>query len=292
MFNLQIHTELGGSQTKQPRVLQLPPLKFQLLNKQLFKTAFVQEFSHSPKFNSLFSSFSPSTTHKTGVREWLFYTVILGELISCCGALRWFEYRGDKYENGENKQLPSSAVLKISDVCWNTTQVSLWRGISFPPNDPLSIWSDKHLPLLKSGIPGCLYTTILPLISPNRQGKSSSPTGMATFVIQPHAPRAFSHLGDRDLTLRSSWGENPPFLTLHNSLLPSPAIKGFFHNFKATCVVIPVTLLRLLGKFSSVMQYPTNNSSPDHLSAGEIINSSHFPAGAEVQEAWNGTFRG
>lgn len=62
-----------------------------------------------------------------------------GELISCCGALRWFEYRGDKYEREENKPPPSSAVLKISDVCWNTTQVSLWSDIFLPPNPPLSI---------------------------------------------------------------------------------------------------------------------------------------------------------
>lgn len=131
-------------------------------------------------------------------------------------------------------------VLGISAMCWNTTQVSLWGdAVSFPPNHPLSICPDKHLPPLRSVIPGCLHITVLRLISLKRQEKVhlplETPTGMATFIIQPHVSRALSHLGDRDLTeeqlrglSREKEGLRGDFLTLHNSLLPSPATKGSF----------------------------------------------------------------
>lgn len=39
----------------------------------------------------------------------------------------------------------------------------------------------------------------------------------------------------------------------------------YFHNFKTTCIIIPVTLIPLPGQFSSVMQHSTNI--PPHITS-------------------------
>lgn len=195
-------------------------------------------------------------------------------------------------------------VLGISATCWNTTQVSLWGdAVSFPPNHPLSICPDKHLPPLRSVIPGCLHITVLRLISLKRQEKVHLPLETPlewprlsfNLMFPEHFPTWVT-----EISLRSSWGGSAgrkggsggtfSLSTTHRFLLQQRRVH--FHNFKTTCIVIPVTLISLPGQFSRCYTVFNEHSSPNQLSEYFIINSSHFPAGAEVQEAWHGTFRG
>lgn len=139
---------------------------------------------------------------------------------------------------------------------------------------------------LMSAIPAC-FDTILRLISLIRHEKSSSPTGMATFGIQPHVSRAFWAPGWQRCHTEEQLKIPPEPLLFHSPQLtaPSAAMKILFpqlqdHLDSYSC--------NFTGQFSSIQQTFLPKS-PLWIFHYKLLI---FPAGAEVQEEWNGIFRG